>query len=90
MDLAKGHIDLGGGIKTGCFIPNITDRWTSHPEQKIITKASPLFEPQLFLRFGGEHLKCVIRVSMAIFPDDDGTQVLYAPFGASVGLNYRF
>ena len=90
VDLAKGHIDLGGGIKSGCFIPDITDRWTNKNETKYITKASPLIEPQLFIRFGGEHLKCVIRVSMAIFPDDEGTEVLYAPFGASVGLNYRF
>ncbi|MBO7542082.1 MAG: hypothetical protein J6T33_10540 [Bacteroidales bacterium] len=91
VDLAKGHIDLGLGLKTGYFIPDITDRWTSHPDVKYITKESFLFEPQLFFRVGGEHLKFVIRVSMSIFPEeDDGPQVLYAPFGASVGLNYRF
>lgn len=90
VDLAKGHIDLGAGIKSGCFIPDITDRWTTKGEEKLITKSSALIEPQLFFRVGGEHLKFVIRVSMTIFPDDEGTQVLYAPFGASVGLNYRF
>ncbi|MBR5029384.1 MAG: hypothetical protein IKX51_09200, partial [Bacteroidales bacterium] len=90
VDLANGHIDLGAGIKSGYFIPNITDRWTSHPEEKTITKSSALFEPQVFFRVGGENLKFTIRLSMAIFPDDDGTQVLYAPFGASVGMNYRF
>ena len=89
VDLANGKIDLGVGLKTGCYIPDITDRWTSK-EQKLINDPMLLFEPQAFFRVGGQHLKFTLRVSMSFFPEDDGTGFLYAPFGASLGVNYRF
>lgn len=88
VDLANGHIDLGLGVKAGCYIPDITDRWTDHPETKYIDSPLALIEPQLFFRVGGEHLKFTIRAGMSFFPEESG--LLYAPFGASVGVNYRF
>ena len=88
VGLANGVIDLGLGVKAGAYIPDITDRWTSQNETRYINQTTALIEPQAFFRVGGEHLKFTLRVGMCFFGED--SDLLYAPFGASLGVNYRF
>ena len=96
VGLAKEHIDVGFGLKTGCFITsfskiqtNIKGNETS-PETQVSTfkEIVPLIEPQIFIRFGGKKLKGSLRVGYCTFFNMGNFD--YSPINVSLGMTYKF
>ena len=99
--IAKGHIDIGVGVKSGCVIPNLVDRRPaseSQPEQ-ITRYTSPmaLLEPQFFFRAGGQHLKWTFNLGYSQLwgsgPNREpfaGINAIYMPFTINMGITYDF
>ncbi|MCR4738454.1 MAG: hypothetical protein K5846_09915 [Bacteroidales bacterium] len=99
--IAKGHIDIGVGVKGGCLFPNLVD-WKpateDHPES-IVRSTEPvaLLEPQFFFRAGGKHLKWTLNLGYAQLwgtaPDKEvfaGINAIYMPFTINMGITYDF
>lgn len=99
--LAKGHIDIGVGLKGGCIFPDIYDEkiYANSGQHQIRTNKDPigLLEPQIFFRAGGKHLKWTLDVGYsqlwstsadkAVF---SGTSAVYMPFTITTGISYDF
>lgn len=100
--LARGHIDLGMGIKIGSMAISYTetddyyiDHTTLNGIQATIVSPDitrqnhtyPIWEQQIMLRVGGERLKYVGRIGLMIIP---GADFDYTPISVSSGINFRF
>jgi hypothetical protein len=99
--IAKGHIDIGLGVKGGCIFPNLVDHKPAteeHPES--ITRSTVpvmLLEPQFFFRAGGKHLKWTFNLGYSQLwgtgPDREvfsGINAIYRPFTVNIGITYDF
>lgn len=94
VGIAKGHIDIGFGLKQGWINPDFrmenrsynasTDTYTTTTTR--YRGMSPITEPQLMLRTGGEHLKFTLKLGFLIMP---AAEYPYSNFTVSAGLNYR-
>lgn len=94
VDLAKGHIDIGFGVKQGWINTNFrtehrsynanTDTYTTDVTR--YRGMMPITEPQLMFRTGGQNLKFTLKVGFLIMPD---ARFPYSNFTISAGLNYR-
>ena len=87
VDLIKGHLDLGVGLKSGVMFPNFKEEHVNS-DPVYHDAPCPLLEPQAFLRVGSHKLKLTLRVGFCTFFDN--ASFGYVPMNASVGLNYRF
>ncbi|MCR4659268.1 MAG: hypothetical protein K5650_03120 [Bacteroidales bacterium] len=95
VGLAKGHIDLGFGLKGGVLKPDFADnRWSYNSstdswscEAKRYTSLTPIAEPQLMFRVGGENLKFTIKAGL-LFASE--AEFVYSNVTLALGMNYRF
>ena len=98
VGLAKEHIDVGFGLKTGCLISKYREISSSSYtlegniyqsiEFNDFINYAPLIEPQVFIRFGGKKLKGSLRVSYCTFLGMEN--FVYFPANISIGISYKF
>lgn len=100
-DLSPLHIDLAIGLKAGAYMPNFNYHELDNNGDIIATSnydyttTNLLFEPQVMLRLGGEHIKFNIKVGYAwlsdIYGDNSHSKNLYSDLvTASAGLTFFF
>ena len=95
-DLTSLHIDLGFGMKIGGFKPDFDTYDVNGSGDEIAgsrtsyTTNNLLFEPQMVLRLGGEHMKLSLKVGYAWLSDlrDNGNKFIYDPVTGSIGLTF--
>ncbi|MBO4244104.1 MAG: hypothetical protein J5882_03495 [Bacteroidales bacterium] len=94
VDLAKGHIDIGFGIKQGWINSDFrTEHRTYHATTDTYTTdivryrgMTPITEPQLMFRAGSQNLKFSLKLGFLIMPN---AEFVYSNFTISAGINYR-
>lgn len=95
VGLLADVLDFGVGLKGGLFKPNFSNVQHDAKGQVVSTTAAvkgrTLFEPQLMLRLGGEHVKLRIGMAFTLFPAKpiDSYEFNFSPLTLSLGINYR-
>jgi len=99
-DIGKAHADYGFGIKGGWFHSELMDMnyfahiYNPYPEPPAVpvTIDCFIFEPNVFLRLGGEHLKFSLKVGFGdkVQNTSKKTPLPVEKANFAVGLNYKF
>ncbi|MBR1851382.1 MAG: hypothetical protein IJ789_08475 [Bacteroidales bacterium] len=92
-ELAKGHIDIGFGLRQGLLDPDFAsrsvrtnDNGTTTTSDHRYTTVVPYTEPQLMFRAGGKKLKFTLKLGFLFM---SRAEFVHDNFSLSVGLNYR-
>ena len=97
-DVGKIHFDFAVGLKAGVYLPDYNyyeldsngDKISS--TEQVYTTSQVLLEPQLRIRFGGEHLKFGLGFGFAWLGDlgdgQKGYNFHYDPFTVTAGITY--
>jgi hypothetical protein len=87
---SSAHIDYGFGLKVGQFDAQVNYLNDNLDIQKG-RNGSVLFEPQAFMRLGGERIKVGFQANTCVLfnPNQDNAHLYYIPFNMGISINYR-
>ena len=93
-DLTSLHIDCGVALRAGVMKPSFhTTSWRDSGDEATHSSygaGTILFEPQVFVRMGGRHVKYSLQAGWTL-PSTRGSGILYyEPFSLMMGASFLF
>lgn len=95
-NIGSSSVDCGLGVRTGIMRPDLSyTRWDSEgtvTDQDAFDSPCFLLEPQLMVRFGGEHIKISLNLAYSLLSGwpTENSHFNYERFSLGAGVNYRF